>query len=77
MFTKDQIQETTPMSWQHILSVARIQKENKKKRMVLRMKDSTKFEKGNLTIGICTLNELSSIKTIASLKNQMVTLSAM
>ena len=38
------------------------------------MKDSTKPEKGNLIIVICTLNMLSSTKTITSSKNQMETL---
>ena len=37
------------------------------------MKDSTKSKKGNQAIGICTTNKLSSIKTIASSKNQMMT----
>lgn len=60
------------MPWSHSLSMVRVQKENKKKK-VLRMKDSTKSKKGNLTIGICIPNKLSSIITITSLKNQMVT----
>lgn len=44
-----------------------------KREMVLRMKDSIKYEKGNLTMGIHTPNRLSSIKEMAPSKNQMVT----
>lgn len=36
------------------------------------MKDSKNYEKASLTIAICTLNKLSSIKTNVSSKNQMV-----
>ena len=37
------------------------------------MKDFTKFEKGNLAIGIYTPNRISSFETISPLKNQLTT----
>ena len=49
------------MSWPHSLSMVGVHKGKKK---VLRMKDSTRFEKGNPIIEICTQNKLSNTKVL-------------